>query len=184
MLPYLLPGPQLAETFARLGYAVSDDQLLRTARYYLPRTSHDSSLSRIVCAGALARLDPAASWHLYQEALRLDLHPRDRGAAEGVHLGAMAATLDVMQRLYLGLDVNGQGIALDPAIPPELGPIWMGLHHRGGALDLAWNGTELRLASDAANLGAVSVAHEGRTVSLRPGESMTLPGPRRRPAAV
>jgi len=174
MLPYLLPGAQLTDTLARLGYAVSDDQLLRTARYYLPRTSNDSSLSRIVCAGALARLDPAASWDLYQEALRLDLDPKDCGAAEGIHLGAMAATLDVMQRLYLGLDVTGPGVALDPAVPPELGPVRMGLHHRGGALDLAWDGTELRLASDAANLANATVAHERRTTSLSPGESVTL----------
>jgi len=174
VLPYLLPGAQLTETLARLGYAMSDDQLLHTARYYLARTSNDSSLSRIVCAGALARLDPAASWELYQDALRLDLDPAQKGAAEGIHLGAMAATLDVMQRLYLGLDVDGHGLSLSPALPPRLGPVAMSLYYRGGAFELAWNGAALRLASDAANLGEVAVALEGRTEWLRPGTALEV----------
>jgi len=174
-LPYMLPGAQLAETLARLGYTVSDDQLLRTARYYLARTANDSSLSRVVCAAALARLDPAASWELYQDALRLDFDPAQKGAAEGVHLGAMAATLDVMQRHYLGLDVDGAGLALSPALPPGLGAVGMGIYYRGGAFELAWDGAALRLASDAANLGEVAVACNGGTEPLRAGASLEVP---------
>jgi len=174
VLPYMLPGAQLADTLARLGYSVSDDQLLRTARYYLARTSNDSSLSRIVCAGALARLDPAASWALYQDALRLDLDPAQKGAAEGIHLGAMAATLDVMQRHYFGLNVDGDGLALSPAMPPGLGPVSTGIHYRGGAFELAWDGAALRLASDAANLGEVAVACNGAKEMLRAGASLEV----------
>jgi len=174
MLPYLLPGARLTETLARLGYAVSDDQLLRTARYYLARTSNDSSLSRIICAGALARLDPAASWELYQDALCLDLDPAQKGAAEGIHLGAMAATLDVVQRLYLGLDVDRHGLALSPALPPRLGPVAMGFGYRGGAFDLTWDGAALRLASDPANLGPVAVARDGRTEWLPSGTALEV----------
>jgi len=174
VLPYMLPGAQLTDTLSLLGYEVTDDQLLRTARYYLERTSNDSSLSRIVCAGALARLDPAASWDLYRESLRLDLDPSEKGAAEGIHLGAMAATLDVMQRLYLGLDVDGRGITLSPALPPGLGPVQMDIYYRGGAFKLAWNGTTLQLASDAANLSEVPVAREGRTETLSVGATLEI----------
>ncbi len=174
VLPYMLPGAQLKDTLSRLGYEVTDDQLLRTARYYLERTSNDSSLSRIVCAGALARLDPAASWVLYQESLRLDLDPSEKGAEEGIHLGAMAATLDVMQRLYLGVDVDEHGVTLSPAPPSGLGPVKMGIYYRGGAFELAWNGTALRLASDAANLSEVAVACEGRTEALAAGASLEI----------
>ncbi len=174
VLPYMLPGMQLADTLARLGYALSDGQLLRTARYYLARTSNDSSLSRIVCAGALARLDPAASWKLYQDALRLDFDPAQKGAAEGIHLGAMAATLDVMQRHYLGLDVDGDGLALSPALPPGLGPVSTNIYYRGGAFELAWDGTALRLSSDAANLGEVAVACNSGKQLLRAGASLEV----------
>ncbi len=177
MLPYLLPGAQLGETLARMGYSVTDDQLLRTARYYLARTSHDSSLSRVACAGALAQLDPAASWRLYHDALRLDLDPADTGTAEGVHLGAMAATLDVLQRLYLGLDVAAEGLALSPAVPPDLCPVRMQLYYRGGAFELEWTGSELRLASDPANLAEVGVLQAGRSQALHPGDAVTLARP-------
>lgn len=92
---------------------------------------------------------------------------------EGVHLGAMAATLDVLQRLYLGLEVAAGGLALSPA-PPGLCPVRMRLHYRGGAFELGWTGSELRLGSDPANLADVAVLQEGRTQPLRPGGAVTL----------
>lgn len=174
MLLYQLPGAQLGETLERMDCPVTDDQLLRTARYYLARTSHDSSLSRIACAGALARLDPAASWRLYQDALRLDLDPADADTAEGVHLGAMAATLDMLQRLYLGLDAAAGGLSLSPALPPGLCPVRMRFYYRGGAFELEWTGSELRLGSDPANPAEVAVLLEGRTQPLRPGDAVAL----------
>ena len=176
MLFYLLPAGQLRAVLARLDYRMDDAQLARTARFYLDRTVHDSSLSRVSCAGAFATIDPAASWNLYNDALRLDLDPeRGCGAAEGVHLGTMAATLDVLQRIFLGLRVVPEGLLLDPAMPAELPPVAMRLFHRGNAFDLEWTGTELRLQSDPANYGPVIVLHAGRRCTLSPGAVEAFP---------
>ena len=172
MLPYILPGTQLQDMLGHMGYPVTHDQLARTARYYLDRTVHDSSLSRVACAGALAGVDPGASWQLYADAVRLDLDPATVcGAAEGVHLGAMVATLDVIQRIYLGLDVGADGLTLAPNLPPELPPIEMRLFHCGSALDLQWEGSRLRLRSDAANTSVTSIHYQNQVVALRPGSA-------------
>src|SRR5262249_26994223 len=70
MLLYLLrPGGVLAEVLGRMGYPASDALFRRTAEYYLRRITHESSLSRVVCAGALAHLDSAASWRFFQDAM-------------------------------------------------------------------------------------------------------------------
>src|SRR5690606_21834048 len=99
-------------------------QLRRTAQYYLTRTTHRSSLSRIVYAGALARLDPDESWRLYHQALSTDLNAlKGESIAEGIHLGAMGGTLDILQRRYLGISPELDGLHLDPSLPEELGTV-------------------------------------------------------------
>jgi len=122
LLYYLLPGDELRTILTHLGYDLSRDQLTRTADYYLARTTHDSSLSRIAHAGAFARLDPAMSWRLFCQSLRPDAEPCNSATSEeGLHLSAMAGSIDVIQRHYLGLGFEPDAIKLDPAPPPELG---------------------------------------------------------------
>ncbi len=118
MLLYLLAPDELAALIGGMGYAFDESQARRTARYYLDRMTHESSLSRVVCAGALARLDPALSWTFFQRALRIDRDTSETtSASEGLHLGAMAGTLDVLQRHYLGARVEADALAIAPAPP-------------------------------------------------------------------
>ncbi len=178
MLFYLLPGAELGRVLERLGYRVTRDQLCRTLAYYLARTRHDSSLSRIVHAGALARFDPAASWRLFQETLQRDANPMHSGsAAEALHLGAMAGVLDVIQRHYLGLCLTPDAIWLDPAAPPELGRVSLDFRYRQGDFRLEWNGSRLRITAAATNHGSVSVCCGGRAEELPPGAALDFDRP-------
>jgi trehalose/maltose hydrolase-like predicted phosphorylase len=178
MLFHLLPGGELAQVLERLGYRVAREQLGRPLAYYLVRTRHDSSLSRIVHAGALARFDPAASWRLFQEALERDANPMNSGhAEEGLHLGAMAGVLDVPQRHYLGLRPTRAAIRFDPAPPPELGPVGLDFRYRQGDFWLEWDGSRLRIAAAATNRESVSVCCGGRTESLKPGAALAFDPP-------
>lgn len=146
MLLYLLPPKELCTLAARLGYELREDQLRRTAAYYLQRMTHESSLSRVVCAGALAPLDPEASWRYFQQAMRLDLVPSSAtGTADGLHLGAMAGTLDVLQRHYLGLRLQPGEIVLRPALPKALGRVRLDFLWRGSAFTLEAAGGEVRM---------------------------------------
>lgn len=74
-----------------------------------------------------------------------------------------------MQRIYLGLDVESDGLSLMPSLPPELPRIEMRLFYRRSALDMEWTGSELRLRSDNANTGRIIVRHGGQSLTLRPG---------------
>ncbi|HZU91933.1 MAG TPA: glycoside hydrolase family 65 protein [Stellaceae bacterium] len=175
MLFHLLPEAELMRMLDRLGYPMSRDRLGRIAAYYLARTTHDSSLSRIVHAGAFARLDPALSWRLFTQALQRDAGSPDNATAEeGLHLGAMAAVLAVVQRHYLGLDLKREAIRLDPAPPPELGPIRLDFRYRQDDFRLDWDGSQLRITAAASNRASAAVGYGARLKTIRPGAALVV----------
>ncbi len=57
MLFYLLPPEELAGIFEELGYTFTPDTIRKTVEYYLPRTSHGSTLSKLVHASVIDRID-------------------------------------------------------------------------------------------------------------------------------
>jgi len=70
VLLFLLSPGELRGILDGLGYEMTQDQLARTVRYYLERTAEGSSLSRVVHAWVLARLDPAHAWRFIRRSGR------------------------------------------------------------------------------------------------------------------
>lgn len=56
--------------------------------------------------------------------------------AEGVHLGAMAGTVDLVQRVTTGIEVRGDVLRLNPELPGEVECLDMRIRYRGHSLDL------------------------------------------------
>jgi len=73
MLFYLFSPQELEELFGRLGYPLDAKTVSRTIEYYMERTSHGSTLSRVVHAWVLSRINRGQSWTLFLEALRSDI---------------------------------------------------------------------------------------------------------------
>ena len=97
-----------------LGYDYREDTAARNIAYYDRRTSHGSTLSFITYAGALASLDPESSWERFLVALRSDAEDIQGGTTrEGIHMGVMSGTIDLVQRAYPG----HRGSRRDPAFP-------------------------------------------------------------------
>ncbi|MEV0389238.1 glycosyl hydrolase family 65 protein [Nonomuraea sp. NPDC050643] len=137
MLFYLLTADELLAILDRLGYPAEPGLIPRTITYYLDRTSHGSTLSAVVHAWVLARSDRARSWQFFAEALISDVHDVQGGTtAEGIHLGAMAGTLDMLQRCYLGLEPRPDGLHLNPLLPDRLGALSLPLLFRGRRLTI------------------------------------------------
>src|SRR4029453_5122951 len=121
MLFYLLSAEGLRGALGRLGYRVEAAAIRRTVEYYLERTSHGSTLSGVVNAWVLARSDRPQSWRVFTEALASDPHDvRGGTTAEGIPLGAMAGTVDLVQRCYTGLETRQDVLWLNPSLPEEL----------------------------------------------------------------
>lgn len=136
-----LLGGEAGPTFARLGVDLTPDLLHRTIEHYLARSVHGSSLARIVYAGALAGCDRVRAWELFGQAFGTDLDAlTGESAAEGVHLGAMAGTLDLLQRHFFGLSTRGAELRVAPNMPPGAPRMRLALRVRGAALDLTHDG--------------------------------------------
>ncbi len=103
MLFYLFSSEELSALFERLGYVFDDDMIPRNIDYYMKRTSHGSTLSRVVQSWVLARANRQGAWKLFAEALESDISDIQGGTTgEGIHLGAMAGTVDLIQRCFTG----------------------------------------------------------------------------------
>ncbi|MGW9436353.1 glycoside hydrolase family 65 protein [Streptomyces sp. NPDC055607] len=93
-LGWLFTPARLAAAFAHLGYALDADTWRRTVEYYLERTTHGSTLSAPLHAHVLASIGHPAAERFRRRALSVD-HRGDGNAVYGIHLGAMAAALDL-----------------------------------------------------------------------------------------
>jgi hypothetical protein len=69
--------------------------------------------------------------------------------AEGIHLGAMAGTLDIIRRCYTGLEPRDGVLWLNPRLPTELGFIDLQLLYRQQWLSLRITDREVRISVPA-----------------------------------
>ncbi|GAA3010593.1 glycoside hydrolase family 65 protein [Tetragenococcus solitarius] len=119
MIFYNFSKEQVAAILDELNYQVPDDYVRKNLNYYLARTSHGSTLSRVVHAQLAAMVDDQElSWQLYQEALYSDYRDIQGGTtAEGIHAGVMAATLYIPLTTFAGLDIRKDIISFEPNLP-------------------------------------------------------------------
>jgi len=137
MLYYLFSVKELGALLTRLDYPFDPEIIPRSVAYYDRRSSHGSTLSRVVHAWVLARSDRRRAMRYYAEALQSDVRDIQQGTtAEGVHLGAMAGTIDLAQRVTTGIEYTGDVLRLNPQLPPELDRFDMRIRYRGHTLDL------------------------------------------------
>ncbi|MFD5949161.1 glycoside hydrolase family 65 protein [Streptomyces collinus] len=180
MLGYLFSPAELQGLFSRLGHRLDEETWRHTVDYYLARTSHGSTLSGLVHGWILARARRADAWLFCQEALRGDVADLQGGTTgEGIHLGAMAGTLDLVQRGLTGLETREGALWLDPVPLPELSSYGFSLQYQGH-----W-GVRLRLESGLLEISVphsdrrpITVRLPDRAVGVEPGGTsrLVLPG--------
>ncbi|MFC8358544.1 glycoside hydrolase family 65 protein [Streptomyces griseorubiginosus] len=176
MLGYLFAPAELGEILARLGRRLDDETWRRTVDYYLGRTSHGSTLSGLVHGWVLARARRADAWTYCQEALRGDIADLQGGTTgEGIHLGAMAGTLDLVQRGLTGLQTRAGALWLDPVPLPQLSSYGFSLRYRdhwGVRLRLERGRLDVLVPSSDAD--PIDIRLPDRLVVVEPGENVRL----------
>ena len=116
---YNLPEKEVTTILNRLGYNLKPGYLKENLKYYLQRTSHGSTLSRVVHA-QLANMigDRNLSWELYRDALTSDYKDIQGGTTgEGIHAGVMAGTILVALQTYAGVDIRSGKPVINPCLP-------------------------------------------------------------------
>jgi trehalose/maltose hydrolase-like predicted phosphorylase len=176
MLFFLFPWDELEATFERLGYELPQETIRKTAEYYSARTTHGSTLSFIVHAHILAGLDPEASWEMFLTALNSDVGDVQGGTTqEGIHMGVMAGTLDLLQRGYMGSDIRDDTIYFSPKMREKLDGLAFPMRFRGTPIELTFEGNKLTVAAQSDGFNrSVKVGVGDAVEELGVGESHTF----------
>ncbi|MDT7630182.1 MAG: hypothetical protein QOI50_2112, partial [Pseudonocardiales bacterium] len=144
MLFFLFSEAQLRELFDRLGYQHDPELTRRTIDYYDRRTSHGSTLSLVTHAGVLAGLDPKSSWDRFIVALESDIGDVQGGTTkEGIHMGVMSGTLDLLQRYYVGSEARDGVLYFAPTLLDRLDGLVFSMQFRATPLRVSIAGDEL-----------------------------------------
>ncbi|CAA0094040.1 putative glycosyl hydrolase [Mycolicibacterium vanbaalenii] len=176
MLLYLLSATELMELLDRLGYRFLPEQVPAMVDYYLSRTSHGSTLSGVVHTWVLARANRDRALEFFQLALKSDVSDIQGGTtSEGVHLAAMAGTVDLMQRCFTGLETRSDRLILSPYWPESLGVLAIPIHYRGLHLHLRVSGKGVIISVDPRHAAGIEVECRGRVVELMPGTTVRFP---------
>jgi trehalose/maltose hydrolase-like predicted phosphorylase len=176
MLLFLLSRDELRELLGTLGYEVTADQLARTVTYHLAHTSHGSTLSGVVSAWVLARYKPEEAWQFLLRALESDIADVQGGTtAEGIHLGAMAGTVDIVLRCLTGMQAHGEVLRFEPSLPPEVKELKFSVHYRGHRIDVALAEDHMEVSSRPGSAPPIQVVVHDETVELSPGAQHEFP---------
>lgn len=119
MLPYLFSITELKELFDGLGYTFNQDILRKNYEYYVQRTSHGSTLSKVVhCYLSDILGKTKQSWKWYCQVLNSDINDIQSGTTpEGIHTGVMGGSINIAIKRYAGLNLENGIIRIDPDLP-------------------------------------------------------------------
>jgi alpha,alpha-trehalase len=175
MLFYLFSAGKIQELFTQMGYDFEPESIPRNVEYYLKRSSHGSTLSNIVHSWVIARSNRPRSLELFHKGLESDVSDIQGGTThEGIHLGAMAGTVDILQRCYTGLEFHDDILFLNPSIPQGLPRLSMRIKYRGNWLDISATPSAVTISASQCELEATKVSFQDKVYQLRPGETLTF----------
>lgn len=175
MLFYLFSAETLRELFERLGYYLPPEAIPLNVDYYSRRTVHGSSLSRIANAWVLSRSHRKQSWSLFLEALLADTNSLNaQSAREGIHLGAMGGTLDLLQRCYTGLELRNEVLWFNPVLPSDLKRMRFSIHYRDNLLQININHQVLTIQVSQCRGRVIQVGYRDRVYDMHVGQTYDI----------
>jgi trehalose/maltose hydrolase-like predicted phosphorylase len=125
----------------------------------------------VVSAWVLARLEPARAWRSYIAALDSDVADVQGGTtAEGIHLGAMAGTIDMAVRCFTGMRAEGKTLRFDPALPQDVNSLRFSIHYRGHRLDVSFSLNRMSVSRRSGDAPPIKIRVRDDTRQLAPGK--------------
>jgi alpha,alpha-trehalase len=196
LLFYLFSSDELKELFHRLGYSFECSDIRKNVEYYLPKTANQSTLSRIAHAWVLSRLDRRASWNLLSgannprslaknaqttngprswpvllEALDSDFSELHHAATrDGIHMGAMGGTLDIVQRCYTGMVARKDVLWFNPRLPDALSRLNLSIQYRGQALRIEITHEELEITALHSSTSIIKIGMNDKIFEVTGGD--------------
>jgi alpha,alpha-trehalase len=129
----------------------------------------------VVNSWVLARSDRSRSWHLFTEALQSDFADVQGGTTpEGIHLGAMAGTVDLIQRCYTGIEARAGVLWVNPQLPKELAGLRLRIRYHEASLCLQVTHHFLKVRVVHCPVVPIRLGFADRVMELREGEEVEM----------
>ncbi len=171
MLFFLLSADEIEALFRRLGYPFNRDSIPETVKYYIDRSSHGSTLSRLVFSWVFSRTDREESYQVFNESLKSDFEDIQGGTTpEGIHLGAMAGTVDIIQRCYTGLEIRDGILWLNPQLPKGIKGFNMRIRYRGHWMWLHFTQSRLEVSFESGRSPQIQIGIVDKVYELGEGD--------------
>jgi trehalose/maltose hydrolase-like predicted phosphorylase len=176
MLWYLFSPTELREMFANLGFDYPDELMRKTTQYYFERCSHCSSLSLVVHAAVVGNVYPEKSWDMLMKSLKADVDDVQGGSTgEGIHLGVMSGTLDLVSRGFMGMEARNDVLYFAPKPLPQLDGLSFRMVWRNTPLKLDLNDSVLTVGIEEGESGQpITVSVYGHTETIEVGDSASF----------
>jgi trehalose/maltose hydrolase-like predicted phosphorylase len=177
MVFYNLGTEEAERTIRELGYKLPEKFAKRNFDYYIERTSHGSTLSRLVHARLAWELGMfEKGWEMYMEALRSDLVDIQGGTTgEGIHCGVMAGTVYDVLASFAGLNLHEDVPVLDPKLPDHWKALGFQFTFRGMTILVSISGQQVKITGE--NMGRDHIKFHlcGKELVLTDGQEVIAP---------
>jgi trehalose/maltose hydrolase-like predicted phosphorylase len=173
---YNLGESGVSEVLKSLGLALPGDYLEKNFHYYIERTSHGSTLSRLVHARLAWQMGMQdTGWGLYLDALRSDLVDIQGGTTgEGIHCGVMAGTVIDALYTFAGLDLKGEIPELNPAMPDHWKEMNFQFSFKGRLYDVKISQEHLKISVQNGGKEKIKVHLCGSAIELSQDEPVSI----------
>lgn len=172
MTYYNLEDDEINAIISKLNYSLPDDYLEKNLHYYLNRTSHGSTLSRVVHA-QLANVvnDSKLSWELYIDSLTSDYNDIQGGTtAEGIHAGVMAGTVMIAISTYGGVDLRSNILKIKPKLPAHWKKIEFSITFKNVDYSFTISDSEVSVITDK----EADIIIKGKKYKCKPSEKLSI----------
>jgi trehalose/maltose hydrolase-like predicted phosphorylase len=176
MLYYLFSIHDLQSMYQWMGYQFDAESIKKNIIYHLNISSNGSTLSRIVHSWVISKYDINEAWKWFSRSLETDVADLQGGTShEGIHLGAMAGTVDLVQRCFTGIEVRQDILWINPNMPKDLNEVKFLIHFRGHSLKIAIIDEKIIITIKRGLVQKGKIGINGTIYDLKEGESFEFP---------
>ncbi len=173
---YNIDEEDVSSILKNTGLKIPTDYLVRNYNYYLERTSHGSTLSRVVHA-YLANLfgNKEEGNKLYFEALESDFTDIQGGTtAEGIHAGVMGGTVLMVITTFAGINLKKDYLEINPLLPKNWDLLKFKFGFKNNIYLIELSQDQLKIEVESKLLGEVEIEFKNKKILLPTNKQIVL----------
>lgn len=172
MIFYLLDFKEAIEVLRDLGIRIKNPRSFtdRNFHYYLPITTHGSTLSRFIHGSIAIDLNHKKQHilNLFKRSLSYDIYDLAGGSThEGIHCGLMAGTINMVEKYFAGVRTTSKEMSIKPWFPEDWKKLSFKLTNKGKLYELNYENKKNKLVTKLKSKGKTFTVKEGKVIDFK-----------------